>query len=642
MGFYQNYDTSFDSKYKLSGYKLGTTTNPTIANQLEEFGTRLNEGVNNIEIGALRQDIFETIPKQNLKDIKQLSKLTGTNVSMHAPLIDPAGFPSKEGAEPKWSEQQRRANEQEIKSVITRAYDLGKNGNVPVVLHGGTMFSQEEEKGLTMIDPETKKLKPALRSMAVVNQDTGQMTVLKYEKKYPLGVSKEDIEDVKTKVDYDVWDPMTRLGALNRTEWDEEKLKLLAHQKSAAELEDRKIRVMQSLAPLQYGEKHGILSEQEKIEQARLHNQIRQIDSYINQVNTHTAAGMKELHHKFEKFKDTKKEEHKDYSKKEFPQMKEEWDAYQKKIDKVYKEFYKKAESTKDINKLQQEYIPHIRNLTDQQNKAMTMHLAKIPSPELWTPVKDFSIKQASTTIANVALDGFKKFGEKAPILAVENSYPNMPLATGKDLRSAIEEARNKFVKQAVKVKNISKEEAKRISEKLIGATWDLGHMNMLRKAGYEGEELKKKILEETKKISPFIKHLHLSDNFGFADIHLPPGMGNVPIKEVLEELEKKEGKRMDEVRHILETGGFVNAFKQNPFLYSLEHFESPLYKMGAGPYWQQDIQGHYQTPYIEFSPIHFDLYGSGFSTLPKEIGGQVGGEKGRFMEGGKEEQPYQ
>ena len=53
-------------------------------------------------------------------------------------------------------------------------------------------------------------------------------------------------------------------------------------------------------------------------------------------------------------------------------------------------------------------------------------------------------------------------------------------------------------------------------------------------------------------------------------------------------------------------------------------------------------IEGFYQTPYIEFSPIHHDIYGSKFSTLPTELGGQVGGgEKGRFMEGEKE-QPYQ
>ena len=78
-------------------------------------------------------------------------------------------------------------------------------------------------------------------------------------------------------------------------------------------------------------------------------------------------------------------------------------------------------------------------------------------------------------------------------------------------------EARKKFEDLAVKEKHISKEEAKRISEKLIGATWDLGHMNMLRKAGYEGEELKQKIICGEKIEKKFIAEQtidNLSPNF--------------------------------------------------------------------------------------------------------------------------------
>lgn len=642
MVFYQNYDTSFDSKYKLSGYKIGTTTNPTVANQLEEFGTRLNEGVTNVEIGALKEDIFDTIPKEHLKDIKQLSKITGTNVSMHAPLIDPTGFPSREGAEPRWSEQQRIANEQQIKSILERAYDIGKNGNVPVVLHGGTIFSQEQEKGLF-----DEKGMPSLRSMTAVNQDTGEITVLKYEKKIPLGISKDEIESGKAK--YSIWDPMKRMDALNRTQWDKEKLELLSHQKHAMELEDRKRYIQQEIAPLQYGSEHGLLSPQDEARFKELNKQVNSLSMHIKEINDHTVAGMQELHHKFEKFKHVSKDEetkkhYKAYSG-AFKDMQKEINLNTEEIyatDKKIREIAKTVKDEKELMQKGAKLFEKEADLYKERNKLLISHLAEIPAPELWTPVKDFSIEQASTTIANAALHGFKKFGEKAPILAIENSYPNMPLATAKELKEALEKAREKFIENVVKQKNISRQEAKRISENLIGATWDLGHMNMLRRAGYEGEELKKKILEETKKISPFIKHLHVTDNFGFADTHLPPGMGTVPIKEVLEELEKKEGKRMEEIRHIIEAGGFINAFKQNPFLYSLEYFGSPLYKMGAGPYWQQDIQGFYRTPYIEFSPLHFDLYGSGFSTLPKELGGQVAGEKGRFMEGGKEQQEYQ
>ena len=68
--------------------------------------------------------------------------------------------------------------------------------------------------------------------------------------------------------------------------------------------------------------------------------------------------------------------------------------------------------------------------------------------------------------------------------------------------------------------------------KKFIGATWDMGHINMLKKQGFTNKE----IIRETKKIAPYVKHVHITDNFGFDDSHLSPGMGNVPIKKVMKE----------------------------------------------------------------------------------------------------------
>ena len=98
----------------------------------------------------------------------------------------------------------------------------------------------------------------------------------------------------------------------------------------------------------------------------------------------------------------------------------------------------------------------------------------------------------------------------------------------------ALNIAKDRFVKKAVKEEGVSEKEAKRIADKLIGATWDVAHINMMRRAGYTEEETKKLGIEEAKKIAPVLKHLHIVDNFGFSDTHLPPGMGNVPIKEII------------------------------------------------------------------------------------------------------------
>ena len=48
-----------------------------------------------------------------------------------------------------------------------------------------------------------------------------------------------------------------------------------------------------------------------------------------------------------------------------------------------------------------------------------------------------------------------------------------------------------------IKKEKISRQKAEDTAEKLIGATWDVGHIAMLKKYGYTDED----ILEETKKI---------------------------------------------------------------------------------------------------------------------------------------------
>ena len=228
---------------------------------------------------------------------------------------------------------------------------------------------------------------------------------------------------------------------------------------------------------------------------------------------------------------------------------------------------------------------------------------------------------------------------DKIPFIAMENFFVNTPMSTAEELTKAVKETRRLLSKQLQEKAGIKdKTEADKEAEKLIGATWDVGHINNLRKAGYEGEELKKKLVEETKGIAEVVKHVHITDNFGFEDSHLPPGMGNVPISEILEELEKKwsqmreQGLMTNDPRAIVEAGGFVAEIGQNPTLATLEFFGSPLYKLGPSPYfWGPQGPGiahgysPYRESYIDLPQQHFNLYGSSFTTLPKSVGCQVG-----------------
>ena len=204
-----------------------------------------------------------------------------------------------------------------------------------------------------------------------------------------------------------------------------------------------------------------------------------------------------------------------------------------------------------------------------------------------------------------------------------------MPLSRAKTLRKAIEESRKQFAKKLVKEKNLGKGEAKDVAKKLIGATWDIAHINMLRKSGYSEED----IIKESKKIAKVVKHLHISDNFGFSDSHLPPGMGNVPNKKALDAMEKAGD--LKDVRSIVEAGAFPQHFKTSPIPYILENMGSPVYSYANSPYWAniRSSYGAYMMGYGDILPdMHFkSLYGAGFSGLPRELGGQIGGDRSRF-----------
>jgi hypothetical protein len=108
--------------------------------------------------------------------------------------------------------------------------------------------------------------------------------------------------------------------------------------------------------------------------------------------------------------------------------------------------------------------------------------------------------------------------------------------------------------------------------------------------------------------------------------------MGNVPLKDILKQLEK-DGKLQD-FRAIVEAGTFVQHFKKSPYTHVLSAFGSPIYGPSKPVYWNQtaDVQGGYfGSPMAYFPEKHFSLYGSGFSGLPEELGGQMPGTQSKF-----------
>lgn len=98
--------------------------------------------------------------------------------------------------------------------------------------------------------------------------------------------------------------------------------------------------------------------------------------------------------------------------------------------------------------------------------------------------------------------------------------------------------------------KGMSKEEAGKIAERHIKATFDTGHANMWRKfyihdqkkSTEENErDFNKWLLNQVEDLAKdgIIGNVHLTDNYGYQDDHLAPGQGNTPVKEVLKILKK-------------------------------------------------------------------------------------------------------
>jgi hypothetical protein len=248
-----------------------------------------------------------------------------------------------------------------------------------------------------------------------------------------------------------------------------------------------------------------------------------------------------------------------------------------------------------------------------------------VDAPQLFVPVEDFAKKKASETFANAAVKVYKELGDNAPFISVENPPYGQAISTADDLKELIVKSRSQFTNKMVN-QGMNEKQAKKIAGKMIGATWDTSHISMIRKQGFGSKEL----IEQAETIAPYVKHVHLNDNLGYTHTDLPPGMGDVPFKEIMGKMQKAGFKG----KAIFEGGNFFQHYKTAPHAMVLEAMGSPLYSMQAQPTWTgtYGMQGIYSGGYGPFLPqTHFSTYGAGFTGLPQELGGQIGGQASRF-----------
>ena len=635
MAYYNNfvngYTNGFDKEDKFAWYSHRTAIPGGIqtANQLLELSNTLNQGVQNVELGPISADILEQIPKQHFGEAYRLAKLSGANISMHGPIIDLGGF-GQQG----FSETQRYQTENQLKSILERAHDFDPNGNVPVVFHttaGTPAFELRKGHRIPGLTEEgRKKLKfPEEAYMGVaINQETGQLAPLKYEEKFQLGKDKPD-----------AWHPTRRLESMNGSEWDQEKLQVQSYLEEMRRVGDRQQKIIQNIKPLQQGQEKGVLTDQEEQFLRQQEREVQTINAHLSNVNHIVQSRLQDMWTKVEKYAPEEKQAF----------LKEPTFAY-KNANSSWKDVEKLTSQMKEgiehgMDKKQLEVLDKTRaQKHEEYYKWVEACMGELPVPNVFVPVNEFAKGKVSETVSNAMVYAYDKFKEKAPLMALENYFPDLVLSNAENLRDVVFESRKKFAQKLVEQKKIDVKEANRIAEKLIGATWDTGHINTLRKLGYSQEDVLKEA--ETIAKSGVVKHVHINDTFGFTDSHLPPGMGNAGVNEQLALLEKW---KKDDFRAVVEAGAFVAQFKTSPHLFALEQLNTPLYApvISPGqtrprdfdphldPTWRglTDIYDGYHTGFGNILPdIHFrDVYGAGFSNLPPELGGQQAGDRSRF-----------
>ena len=581
--------------YRLNSGKIGSPTSIQTANQINEVVSRIREGVKNVEIQTIDPAVFEQIPKEHFKEIRALTKLTGVKASVHAPIIDPAGF----GEQGYGGEQAREDAERRLFSVIEKSHEIDPQANVPVVIHSvgqtpGYQYAPDEKKK----PGEEGRFRE--KTLILINQETKQMVPVEEEKRFRLTPTKGDKGFNKEGV---IEPPREYVDSVNENEWMNRLSNIDFYKQRAEEKQNNAILYLADIKDQKINQEFLENFKNLPSEQVKAYQDLKDSEISLENIRMNLATSFDRAY----KYGDDEQRE-------ELAKLAEE---YQKKLKEIHKEGMKVI-------------TPHENLKLYDETTRKLFALTSGKAPELFKPVEEFAMEKAAETFGNVAFKSWEKFnknGEKAPMLAIENMYQGMAFSRAEDMEKLIKKAREQFVENA-KEKGMDSGEAKEQAKKLIGVTWDVGHLNMMRKHGFTEED----VVEETKKIAPLVKHIHITDNFGYSDSHLPPGMGNVPIKKIMEELEKKGA--LKDSRAVIEAGGFVQHFKTSPHPFVLSAFGSPLYGMKAAPYWNQakgTQGGYFGFPLAYLPEQHFSMYGSGFSSLPEELRGQMPGTRSRF-----------
>lgn len=542
------FEFSHYNSMDFGSYGLGASVSPN-GPQSQTTNMAINWGMQNLEISLppgmnfQQQGHLAQMGALEREEVIRLAKMNSVNLSIHAPILDPAGFNRGE-----FSEEQRFNAVNDFKKTIDFADQVGTKNHiehVPIVFH-----SSEQVPGNPMPND----------IMYVVNRESKQLAAVK-KKEVRYDQEYFDFFHLKRGTDY-ATDPNTGKTFL----FPIGEMKVMG-QEQLKDLEEKENYT--KYWKDQY--ERQLAGADAQIKALIDQGSIKEAEKYIMQ------SGRPELIDDYKRFKV--------YADREFT--------------------------------------------TNQQIKDMRRKYSSADGERLdiYVPAENFAKEKFVETIAEIATYAYNK--ESKPMICVENFYPELALSDPKKLMVAVDDARTAFVNKLVKEQGVAPDAAKQAAVQMIGMTFDVGHANLFKKyknpetgKNYTDDDIKSWVAE----IYPSLKHVHITDNFGDYDAHLPVGWGTAPITDMMKMLKEKGFSG----RAILETFGQVNfGGQQIGVPASLYGMNFPL---GAGaPTWETAAGSYFQAGYaFSVGPVYPDVsvreYGTGFSGLPYATGGQLGG----------------
>ncbi|MBL7148411.1 MAG: hypothetical protein ISS82_06295 [Nanoarchaeota archaeon] len=510
---------------------IAFTTHPA-KDQLQETKAKIFQGASKIELGFTGRGKpslarGETTPglfgKEHREALKQIAKVNEVELTTHATLaVSGLAGVTREGH---FSENAREDSVSEIKQAIEFNADVGGGA---VVVHTG------EFNRPTKVSKEFASFGEGLPQSLVDNR-TGQ-AVIQYNK--------------NTEIEVPIYEPDPKTGKL---EMKQETLKFGDYDINTAKEKYKKW-----------------VNDQVDMERGRS-EEYQRMAGRLNEVYNEYENG-----NKFKKLKileDTG----------------------------IIKNIMGKAKSDDEVFELGKKELEGQRN--EYMHLVSGFHQAVLKNEAMagnLATAEEYARKKTAQSLAEAGLYAMEQTRQKKverPIfIAPENIFPEQYGGHPQELKRIVLDSREEMKKMLIQ-KGKSESEAKRLSEQHIKATFDIGHANTWKKY-FKGDpnksdeendkEWKKWLINQTKDLLKHnvIGHVHITDNMGYADDHLPPGEGTVPFKEFTKAL--KEGGYKGTI--VAEGGDWEH---QN-LLGAWRTLNSPIYRVdGTSKTWT-DIEDSY------------------------------------------------